>query len=125
MKRITLTAAVATLLSPLASADHFETLAGYRDSIDVPAGSAALVLFVTDKPTVQYQKKGKRPVQFQLGLTRTNEVGYNPNTRRYPYYPRVERNPSSSQPLALAGPATVSLQTDGLVSLQIIGEKKK
>jgi len=122
MKRTTtLTAIVFALLSPLALADYFETLAGYRDTITVPAGRAALILFVTDTPTVQYQKKGKRPVQFQLGLTRPSEVHHNHG--RSAYAARVERNPSANQPLALAGPATVSLMTDGVVSVQVIDSK--
>lgn len=124
MKRITtLTAIALSLLSPLALADRFETLAGARDSIQIPAGQAALVLFVADAPTLQYQKKGKRPVQFQLGLTRPTEAKYNYPVGNSAYAARVESNPSSHRPLALAGPATVSLMTDGLVSIQVVDPK--
>jgi hypothetical protein len=115
MKRTTLTALILTLLSSLAIADHFETLAGYRDSVTLKKGQAAIVLFVTDTPTVQYQKVGNRAVQFQLGISRRTESHYSSN-----YPARAERNPSSSQPLALAGPATVKLMTDGVVSLRIV-----
>lgn len=118
MNRITITAAILTLLSSFAFADHFETLAGCRDSITLKKGEAALVLFVTDTPIVQYQKTGKRPVQFQLGKTRRTE-----SHSRYAYHARVEKNPSSNQPLALSGPATVKLVTDGVVSLRVVKNK--
>ena len=121
MKRITtLTAVLLAFSSSLALADHFETLAGARDAISIPEGEAVLILFVADEPTLQYQKQGRRPVQFQLGLTRPTEARHNRNSGLYPYPARVERNPSKSQPLALAGPATISLMTDGLVSIQIV-----
>ena len=115
MKLTTLTALILTLLSSLVFADHFETLAGYRDSVTLKKGQTAIVLFVTDTPTVQYQKVGNRAVQFQLGISRRTESHHSSN-----YPARVERNPSSSQPLALAGPATVKLMTDGVVSLRIV-----
>jgi hypothetical protein len=123
MKRITtLTAVASTLFSPFALADHFETLAGYRDAIEISEGEAALVLFVTDTPTVQYQKTGKRPVQFRLGDTRRS---YFNNNYHSAYPPRVDKNPSTSQPLALAGPAKISLMTDGVVSIRVVGPEQK
>lgn len=119
MKRIaTLTAVLLASLASLASADHFETLAGYGDSVTIPAGKAALVLFVAQTPTVQYDKQGRRPVQFRLGHTRRSERF---GGDHYAYRPQVEKNPSAQQPLALAGPATVSLRSPGLVSLRIVG----
>lgn len=119
MKRITLTAVILSLFTTLAFADRFETLAGYRDEITLKSGEAALVTFVTDAPTLQYQKKGKRPVQMQLGLTRRNQRHYS----NYSYGARIEKNPSADQPLALTGPATVKLVTDGVVSLRVITNK--
>ena len=124
MKRTTLTAAVLTLLSSFAFADHFKTLAGCRDAVTLKAGEAAIVTFVTDTPTVQYQATGKRPVQFQLGLTRSTEASYNYNYGRSAYHARVEQNPSTLQPLALSGPATVKLVTDGMVSLRVVKNTK-
>ena len=120
-RRTTLTAVFFTLLSTFGLADRFETLAGYRDSITLKEGQAALVLFVTDAPTVQYQKCGRRPVQFQLGPTRRSDA----YSKRSAYHARVSSNPSANQPLALAGPATVSLMTDGLVSIRVVGPEKK
>ncbi|MDE0595225.1 MAG: hypothetical protein OSB65_08265 [Roseibacillus sp.] len=73
MNPITITAALITLLSPFAFADRCETLAGYRDLLILKKREAALALFVTDTPIVQYQKTGKRPVQLQLGKTRRTE----------------------------------------------------
>jgi hypothetical protein len=118
MNRITITAAILTLLNSFAYADRFETLAGYRDRITLKKDETALVLFVTDTPIVQYQKTGKRPVQFQLGKTRRTESQYN-----YASHARVEKTPSSNQPLALAGPATLKLVTDGVVSLRVVKNK--
>lgn len=120
MNRITLTAVILTLLSSLTFADRYETLADYRDSITLKKGEAALVLFVTDTPTVQYQKRGKRPVQFQLGKTRRAKSHL---TFNHAYDARVEKNPSADQPLALAGPATVKLMTDGVVSIRVVKNK--
>ena len=126
MKRITtLTAVFCSLFSSMAFADRFETLAGASDKVTIPAGQAALVLFVADTPTLQYTKRNKRPVQFQLGLTRPSEYRHNRNSGRYAYGARVERNPSTLQPMALSGPATLCLKTDGMVSLHIVGESKK
>ena len=122
MKRITLTA-VFSLLSSFAFADHFATLAGARDSITLKEGEAALITFVTDAPTVQYEKKGRRPVQMQLGLTRQTESRYNFNVGSSAYPARVDSNPSANRPLALAGPATVKLMTDGVVSLRVVKNK--
>ena len=122
MKRITLTAAL-SLLGSFAFADHFATLAGYRDSVVLKAGEAALITYVTDAPTVQYEKKGRRPVQMQLGLTRQTESKHNYKVVSTPYPARVNSNPSADQPLALTGPATVKLMTDGVVSLRVIKNK--
>lgn len=116
----TLTTALLALLSPLAVADRFETLAGPRDTITIAEGEAALVLFVTQTPTVQYHKDGRRPVQFRLGATRRTDSYHS-----YSYPAQVERNPSSKQPLALAGPATISLMNNGIVSLRVVDPSKE
>lgn len=111
--------AIFTLLGAPASADQFETLAGYRDFIKVPAGETALVLFATDALVVQYQKQGKRPVQFRLGQLRCNN-NYNDFVG---YRLRSENRPSTSQPLALVGPAKISLMTDGVVSIRVVSSR--
>ncbi len=115
---ITLITFVFTLPGSLAFADHFETLAGYRDSIEVPAGEAALVLYATDAPTVQYQKKGKRPVQFRMGQNRRIYSSRYRSTQQ-------QKTPSAGRPLALVGPAKISLMTDGVVSIRIITSEEK
>ncbi len=117
MKRITIfTVVVSTLLSAFSYADHFETLAGYRDSIDVAAGEVALILFVTDSPTLQYKRPGKYPVQFRLGKV-SNETG---NFYTLGFDRQEDNAPSAERPLALVGPAKVSLMTDGVVSIRIV-----
>lgn len=121
----TLTAVICALLSSTTFADKFETLAGPRDEVKLCAGETAFVLFVTEMPTVQYTKRGKRPVQFQLGLTRRSEASSYGVATGHAYDAQVERNPSTRQPLALAGPAKVKLMTDGLVSLQVVGGADK
>lgn len=121
MKHITIfTVVVSTLLSAVAFADHFETLAGYRDSIDVAADEVALILFVTDSPTLQYERKGKHPVQFRLGKA-SNDTG---NFYTLGFENRDDNSPSAEKPLALVGPAKVSLMTDGVVSIRIISYSK-
>ena len=113
---ITLITIVFTLPGAFVFADNYETLAGYRDSIEVSAGEVALVLFATDSPTLQYTKKGRYPVQFRLGDTDYNN----------PYRRRSGRNKntlSAEQPLALVGPSKIALMTDGVVSIRIISVK--
>ncbi len=115
---ITLITVVFTLPGSLAFADQFETLAGYRDSIEVSTGEVALILFATDAPTVQYVKKGKYPVQFRLGKT----------CCAYSYHRhsgRKKNTLSADQPLALVGPSKISLMTDGVVSIRIITSEEK
>lgn len=115
MKRAALTLLSLTLLATSARADKFETLAGFKDSVTIPAGHAAFVLFSTDNPTLQYKKKGRKAVQIRLGVSETA------SRHRTGYRRPVSNKPSSKQPLALAGPATISLMTDGVISLKLVG----
>ena len=124
MNRIcSLTAVICALLSSAAFAEKYETLADPYDKVTLAKGDTAFVLFVTRIPTIQYEKRGRRPVQFRLGLTR---AGKTVGRTRYPYDPQIAHNPSGLQPFALAGPATITVMSPGVVSLKIIhiGEDK-
>ena len=98
-----------------ADADHFATLAGYRDSIRLEKGQAALVTFVADTPVLQYRKVGRPPVQIHLGnFLKKGRSKVEAHSRR------LAGTASAHDSLTLAGPATLQLMTDGLVSLRVL-----
>ena len=103
-------------LAPLAHADYWATLAGAQDSIHIKSGETAL-LMATDEPAViQYNKGNKRPVQFEFG----GQV-YRGASFYHPYHHSVKHLRGQYQrPVALTGPATISLKTTNVVSIQVV-----
>lgn len=110
----TLLAVVSCALSTSALADGWKTLAGYNDTVTLNAGETAFIVTVSDNLTVQYTKRNKRPVQFQLGAD-------------YRLYGQSVVNrqrivPTSVRPFPLTGPCTITVKTSGVVSMKVIGD---
>ena len=92
--------------------DGWATLAGHNDSVSLAPGEMAFVVTVSERLTIQYTKRNKRPVQFELGADRET-------------FARVTSTknvmvPSTANPFALVGPCEISLKTPGVVSMKVV-----
>jgi hypothetical protein len=112
----TIITAVALLgLSPLACADYWATLAGASDKIHLKKGETALIMSSDRACVVQYARQGSRPVQFEVGGSVYEEAN-----RYHPYHNSRVLGRQKQHPIALAGPAVVSLQTSNVVSVKVL-----
>ena len=104
-------------LSAPAWADGWATLAGHNDTVKLAPGETAFVVTVSERLTVQYTKRNKRPVQFELG-TRTRDY------QQVTSSPNVVV-PTRENPFPLVGPCTISLKTPGVVGMKVVKAEPK
>lgn len=100
-------------LSAPAFADGWKTLAGVNDSVKLAAGETAFVVTVSENVTVQYERKNKRSVQFELAA----------EYERFVERIGARRNkviPTTANPFPLVGPCTISVKSPGVVSMKIV-----
>ena len=100
-------------LSAPALADGWKTLAGVNDSVQLAAGETAFVVSVSEDVTVQYERKRKRLVQFELAPAREFYAEY-VSTRR------TKVAPTTANPFPLEGPCKISVKSPGVVSMKIV-----
>ncbi len=111
---VTLLAVIACSLSLSASAfaDGWKTLAGVNDSVTLKAGETAFIVTVSENVTVQYERKNKRSVQFELGAEY--------NLRSYRVGSRRSVIPTTVNPFPLVGACKISVKSPGVVSMKIV-----
>lgn len=104
-------------LASFAQGDTYRTLAGYKDSIEIPAGQTVLVVSATSRVVIGLERSGKYPQQFRFFEQQGNCLsGVNlSNYRSRNFLP----TPSVNNPVPIAGPAKLILRTDGLVTLSL------
>jgi len=110
-------------LASVAQGDTYQTLAGYRDEVQIPAGQTAFVVSATSQVVLEVNRAGKRPLQFRFSdANNRNNFQVNLSSHR-------NRNllpaPSVNNPVPIAGPAKLILRTTGLITFSVPEQSKR
>ena len=97
--------------------DGWATLAGHNDSVKLEPGETAFVVTVSERVTIQYTKRNKRPVQFELAADDQNF--------RSVATSRNVVTPTTANPFPLVGPCTISVKSPGVVSMKVVKAETK
>lgn len=99
----------------IARGDSYRTLVGYQDSIHVPAGQTAFVVNASSHVVLEVKKASQFPIQFRFAeLKGHGHCGFPSKIQR-----NVLPHPSAQSPVAIAGPAQLTLRTTGMLTLTL------
>ncbi len=110
-------------IASVAKGDTYKTLVGYRDSLKIPAGQTVLVVSSTSNLVIGVERPGKRPHQFRFGELEggvVNRIRVS-SSRNFNLLP----TPSVHNPVPIAGPATLIMRTDGLLTLSVPEKRRR
>lgn len=116
-------AMLATVLPviPLAQADEWTSLSGSGDSIELSSGQAAFIVSASEPIVIRYEKPGHHRKYFTVGQVQSQRSYWE---RDPAFTPRedVDFNVSLQRPFTLAGPATVTVATGGVLTMRVTGD---
>ncbi|MDP0492288.1 MAG: hypothetical protein Q7Q71_14655 [Verrucomicrobiota bacterium JB023] len=97
----------------LASAQEYGSLSGARDTVTVEEGQTVMIVAATEQTILEVKPRGRRPQQFEFYRPRHGVVVSGRSQRlRLPV-------PTLSNPTPIAGPVTLTLRSDGLITFSI------
>lgn len=104
-------------LASVAQGDTYRTLAGYQDSVQIPAGQTAFLVSATSEVVLEVSRSGKRPLQFRF-FDAKDSFTFIQNRSSARSRNRLPA-PSVNNPVPIAGPAKLTLRTTGLITLSL------
>ncbi len=103
---------------PLAHADEWTSLSGSGDSIELASGQAAFIVSASEPIVVRYEKPGQHRKYFTVGQVQSQRTYWEPD-RAFAPREEVDFNVSLQRPFTLAGPATVTVATGGVLTMRV------
>lgn len=101
-------------LTALVQAESYQSLNGYLDTIDIPAGQTALIISASSRVVLEINERGTSPQQFRF---EEPERGFffeiSSNRSRRNMFP----TPTRDHPVYIPGPAKLTLRTDGFLTI--------
>lgn len=107
-------------LTALVQAESYQSLNGYLDTIEIPAGQTALIISVSSRVVLGVQSSGERAQQFRFADPDPSLFfQISSNRSRHNLFP----TPTRDKPIYIPGPAKLTLRTDGFLTL-VLPEKR-
>lgn len=112
-------------LASTAQGNSYVTLNGFRDSITIPAGQTALVVSASSRLVLGVTNPGKREFQYRFAESQGNQNFVSTFTSSQSRQLNFLPTPSFHNPVPIAGPATLTLRTSGLITISIPEQRRR